>query len=94
MAPGRIVIYPSCVSQLFTTGLLFQQQTVGSLIEAVQSFERQQHRFDPMVIRKNAERFSPSQFRSAFDALRSRFAGEVRRLDGLETDFRPLWDYK
>ncbi len=43
------------------TGLLFHEQTVEALCEAVLKLERM--RFDPHAIRRNAERFSPERFR-------------------------------
>jgi glycosyltransferase involved in cell wall biosynthesis len=39
------------------TGLLFYPQTVLALAAAVTQFEQQRSRFDPWVIRANAERF-------------------------------------
>ena len=47
-----------------TTGILFEWQTVGSLCEAVQEFEKRS--FDPHRLRANAERFSVERFRSEF----------------------------
>ncbi len=43
-----------------TTGVLFQQQTAESLIEAVETFE--QMTFEAVVIRQNAERFNRTVF--------------------------------
>jgi len=48
------------------TGLFFKEQTVGSLIEAIERFERAAGNFDPVKIRENAERFSAERFRSEF----------------------------
>jgi UDP-N-acetylmuramyl pentapeptide phosphotransferase/UDP-N-acetylglucosamine-1-phosphate transferase/glycosyltransferase involved in cell wall biosynthesis len=49
------------------TGILFPEQTVESLIEAVSQFEACE--FDPVTIRANAERFSAARFRDEFQAL-------------------------
>ncbi len=45
------------------TGILFYSQTVDSLIEAVQLFERKQNFFDPQLMRKNALCFDRTIFR-------------------------------
>lgn len=45
------------------TGVFFPEQTPASLIEAVEDFEANSHRFDEAVIRDNALRFAPSEFR-------------------------------
>lgn len=51
------------------TGLLFYEQTVESLMEAVEKFETYRGKFDPKRIRRNAERFSYDRFRRQFAAL-------------------------
>jgi glycosyltransferase involved in cell wall biosynthesis len=51
------------------TGLLFQEQTTRSLIEAVSAFDQRKPRFDPVLIRRNAERFSRERFRREFSAF-------------------------
>lgn len=48
------------------TGILFEEQNVASLIGAVQRFIKHEDGFDPAVIRRNAERFSPQRFRQEF----------------------------
>ena len=48
------------------TGLFFRKQTVESLIEAIKEFEKNEHLFDPIEIRKNAERFSKDRFKKEF----------------------------
>jgi glycosyltransferase involved in cell wall biosynthesis len=52
------------------TGVLFNQQSVESLVEGVRQFE--QGSFSPAAIRRQAEKFSP-------DVFRKRFADFVRR---------------
>ena len=49
------------------TGVFFQDQNVSSLIKAIEEFEKL--RFDPLRVRKNAERFSSERFRREFEAL-------------------------
>lgn len=46
------------------TGILFQQQQIRAVTEAVNYFETQS--FDPYVIRKNALRFSKGRFKKKF----------------------------
>jgi glycosyltransferase involved in cell wall biosynthesis len=46
------------------TGLFFEEQSVGSLIDAVQRFEKME--FDPAKCRARAELFSQSQFNRQF----------------------------
>ncbi|HPU78521.1 MAG TPA: glycosyltransferase family 4 protein [Thermosynergistes sp.] len=48
------------------TGLFFKEQTVKSLIEAIERLEETADNFDPVRIRKNTERFSAARFRSEF----------------------------
>ena len=50
------------------TGLLFREQTVPCLMEAVKSFE-EAHSFDPQVIKAHASQFSEAKFKSRFQAL-------------------------
>lgn len=45
------------------TGIFFEEQTVESLIEAVERFEKESDNFSPEASRKNAEKFSPERFR-------------------------------
>ncbi len=51
------------------TGLFFKQRTVDSVTEKVEEFIRTEDRFDPAVIRKNAEKFPRSRFESEFKAF-------------------------
>ncbi|MDX2241149.1 MAG: glycosyltransferase [Leptolyngbyaceae cyanobacterium bins.302] len=48
------------------TGILFPQQTVADLAEAIAEFEHQQHRFNPELIRSHALMFSPDIFRQRY----------------------------
>jgi glycosyltransferase involved in cell wall biosynthesis len=54
------------------TGLFFGEQTVPSIVEAVDRFERDPDRFDPADIRHHAEFFRPERFRAEFSALLDR----------------------
>jgi len=48
------------------TGLFFNDQSVSSLIQAVQKFEQCRDRIYPVVCRDNASRFSPQRFKQEF----------------------------
>lgn len=50
------------------TGILFKEQSTSSLVEAIQSFERES-RFDSIAIRAHAERFSAQVFEKKFTAF-------------------------
>jgi len=47
-----------------STGCFFKEQTVDSLIEALDWFEKHEQEFDPHAIRQNASRFKESVFLS------------------------------
>jgi len=63
------------------TGTFFMEQTVESLIDAIERFERQE--WSPTVIRKHAETFSTEVFRERFKSF-LRKAGIA--IDNLEAD--------
>jgi glycosyltransferase involved in cell wall biosynthesis len=46
------------------TGVFFREQTIESLIEAVNRFEKNVRYFDPRHCRRNAERFSAENFKA------------------------------
>jgi glycosyltransferase involved in cell wall biosynthesis len=50
------------------TGLFFKEQSVKSIIGAVESFERGQP-MDPLACRAQAETFAPERFREQFIRL-------------------------
>src|SRR5918994_5775639 len=50
------------------SGIFFQEQTVRSLVDAVECFEREGGHIDPDACRRNAERFSAERFRNEFSA--------------------------
>ncbi len=67
MAAGTPVIALSRGGALETivegiTGLFFHQQTADSLISALRQFERLEHKFDPLKIRRHTERFDRKIF--------------------------------
>ena len=45
------------------TGLFFYEQTVESIIDAVERFEKLETSFDPKIIRNHAETFSEERFK-------------------------------
>lgn len=48
------------------TGVFFNQQSVASIVDAVQRFESNQAQFVPATIRQHAEQFSVAQFRERY----------------------------
>lgn len=49
------------------TGVLFAEQTPAALRGAIERFEKHEACFDPRVLRRWAERFSPARFDAALD---------------------------
>jgi glycosyltransferase involved in cell wall biosynthesis len=66
------------------TGILFPDQTVDCLMEAVRHFEAGSHRFDPDVLRHHAEQFAPARFRQEFSQYIQAKWTHFRRRDGLQ----------
>ena len=48
------------------TGVFFNEQSVGSIVNAVQGFESSQAQFVPTAIRQHAEQFSVANFRARY----------------------------
>ena len=48
------------------TGVFFRKQSIDDLIEAVRLFEKIEDKFDCVIIRQNAERFSKENFKTKF----------------------------
>lgn len=66
------------------TGILFPEQTIDSLVEAVQFFETKSHQFHPEKLRQHADRFSPERFQQEFSGYIDRKWTEFRRKDALQ----------
>lgn len=60
------------------TGILFPQQTVGDLVEAIAQFEQHQPRFNPELVRSHALMFSPEIFQRRYRAFLERSYEEFR----------------
>jgi glycosyltransferase involved in cell wall biosynthesis len=56
------------VGEAHPTGVYFARQTVVSMLDAIDRFERQRDQITPAACRANAERFSAAVFRRAFMA--------------------------
>jgi glycosyltransferase involved in cell wall biosynthesis len=56
------------LGELSPTGMFFQEQSVSSLVNAVEMFERDRGSIDSAACRQNAERFAPERFRNEFSA--------------------------
>jgi glycosyltransferase involved in cell wall biosynthesis len=52
-----------------STGIFFREQSVDSLVQALQFFESVEGRFSPAFIRKHSERFDAGCFRSAMSSF-------------------------
>ncbi|MCU0526998.1 MAG: glycosyltransferase family 4 protein [Elainella sp. Prado103] len=66
------------------TGILFADQTVQSLIEAVQFFESRSQQFHPEKLRQHAVQFSPDRFQQEFSGYIDRKWTEFQRKDALQ----------
>lgn len=70
------------------TGLLFEEQSVEAVIDAVDRFEHLSHDISPAVCAANAQRFAPARFRQEFGAVVDRVlaeygsTGRLTSLDG------------
>jgi glycosyltransferase involved in cell wall biosynthesis len=56
------------IGEAHPTGVYFARQTVVSMLDAIDRFERQRDQITPAACRANAERFSAEVFRRAFMA--------------------------
>ena len=52
-----------------STGVLFREQSVNALVEAIQQFEEIEHRFRPFFIKQQAARFAPEYFRDSLSVF-------------------------
>lgn len=66
------------------TGLLFAEQTVESLIDAIKTFELEAPQFHAEVLHQHAIQFSPERFRQQFSSYIDRKWTEFRRKDALQ----------
>jgi glycosyltransferase involved in cell wall biosynthesis len=66
------------------TGLLFSEQTVESLIDAVKTYEAGQIRVNPEDLRQHAEKFAPERFRQELSDYIDRKWTEFQRKDALQ----------
>jgi glycosyltransferase involved in cell wall biosynthesis len=55
-----------------SSGIFFFEQSVDSLIDAMQAFERVEHQFQPWRIREQALRFAPQHFQRHFGLFLAR----------------------
>jgi len=61
------------------TGLLFEEQSVEALVEAIQLIESGSVSFDPVVLKKHAEKFSTNRFKQQMlELINSNVEGIVR----------------
>ncbi len=49
------------------TGILFDEQSVDSIINAIKEFEKAEDKFDPKLVRKHAEQFSRTNFEKSIN---------------------------
>ena len=63
-----------------STGIFFREQSVDSMVEAIQAFEAVESLFSPRVIRAQAERFDVSCFRSKMRAFISESVADFQKV--------------
>lgn len=78
---------PGCAQP--ATGLFFEQQTVHSLLDALERFEALEGTFDAATIRQQVERFSERRFVAEISAY---VAEALRTPDRNASDFKPQLD--
>jgi glycosyltransferase involved in cell wall biosynthesis len=66
------------------TGLLFHQQSVKAVVDAVELFEANRRAFLPAACRENAMRFSPEHFARGIAAA---FAAVVAKHQGIQKEY-------
>jgi glycosyltransferase involved in cell wall biosynthesis len=79
IAYGRGGITESVVES--KSGIFFHEQTVDSLLGAIQQFERRLARFNPAEIRANALRFGAERFKQQFRACVEEQARQPARVE-------------
>jgi glycosyltransferase involved in cell wall biosynthesis len=73
------------IGEAHPTGVHFARQSVVSILDAIDHFERQRDRITPAACRANAERFSAAVFRRAFMAEVTRTIAAAGRRNRIET---------
>ena len=63
------------------TGILLDSQTVASLVESVKQLDAAGMMFEPMRLRRHAERFSASSFQARFEAFVEQAWSRFQRAD-------------
>ena len=63
------------------TGIYFKEQTVSSLLEAVEQFEKSKNSFDPATIRDSTKKFSKIYFQKQFQDLVGTLLSERSKVD-------------
>jgi hypothetical protein len=64
--------------------VFFDQQTVGSIVAALERFDRHENQISPQACRANALRFSTERFRREFQGYVERQLVEFRERSGVE----------
>lgn len=59
-------------NQAGMTGIPFEEQSIGAIVEAIALFEKKEATFDPRELRKHAEKFSRARFEKEFKAYVSK----------------------
>lgn len=72
------------------TGVYFAYQTVVSILDAIERFERLSDRITPAACRANAGRFSPAVFRRAFMAEVTRAIASAGLSNGRLSNYLPI----
>jgi glycosyltransferase involved in cell wall biosynthesis len=70
------------------TGLFFDEQTPGAIADAVEAFERNEHRIAAAACRENALRFSSARFVTEYAGFVQRCWSEFRSEAGRASDVR------
>ncbi|HEY9696378.1 MAG TPA: glycosyltransferase family 4 protein [Trichocoleus sp.] len=66
------------------TGIFFPEQTVESIMQAIQQFESRRTQFDVDDLRQNADRFSPERFHREFSGFVSKKWANFQQGDAIE----------
>jgi glycosyltransferase involved in cell wall biosynthesis len=89
------------------TGVLFEEQTVESIRQGIERFERLRSQFDTRLIRRHAEKFSAGRFRDQFvdfleDAVARQYCRQnptrqrvhLRRMPAVKPPDQPVFRYQ